>query len=137
MISDMKRVSFEDELEHTKLILKTANIKHKIIIDSDFISVPSLIENVLSMCLKEAVTNILKHSNATECMVILNESEKDIFLKVTDNGTSKAEFGYGNGLHGMKERLHFVNGEVQIHKSKKGFEVNMSVPKVLRQIEEG
>ena len=136
MISDMKQVSFKEELAHTKLILDTAEIKYKVSIEMDFKTIPILVENVLSMCLKESVTNILKHSNATQCLIILTESEKDIFLKISDNGTANTDFGYGNGLQGMKERLQFVNGEVQIHNSVKGFEVNMSVPKVLRQIEE-
>src|SRR5699024_1112484 len=114
----------------------TAEIKYKVSIEMDFKTIPILVENVLSMCLKESVTNILKHSNATQCLIILTESEKDIFLKISDNGTANTDFGYGNGLQGMKERLQVVNGEVQIHNSVKGFEVNMSVPKVLRQIEE-
>lgn len=137
MISDMKRVSFTEELKHTQLILDTVEIKHAETIEADFKNIPVLIENVLSMCLKESVTNILKHSNATECMIILTESEKDIFLKISDNGTGTASFNYGNGLQGMKERLEFVNGESHIHNSDSGFEVNMTVPKVLRQIEEG
>lgn len=137
MISDMKRVSFKEELKHTKLILDTAEIKHTEMIEAEFENIPVLIENVLSMGLKESVTNILKHSNATECMIILSESEQDIFLKVSDNGTDKTGFIYGNGLQGMKERLEFVNGEAHIHSSNSGFEVNMTVPKILRQIEEG
>lgn len=137
MISDMKRVNFQEELNHSKLILDTAEIKHAATIEVDFESIPILIENVFSMCLKESVTNIVKHSSATECMIILTESHKDIFLKISDNGTGTPGFNYGNGLQGMKERLQFVNGESHFHSSDSGFEVNITVPKVLRQIEEG
>ena len=128
MISDMKRVNFQEELNHSK---------HAATIEVDFESIPILIENVFSMCLKESVTNIVKHSSATECMIILTESHKDIFLKISDNGTGTPGFNYGNGLQGMKERLQFVNGESHFHSSDSGFEVNITVPKVLRQIEEG
>ena len=137
MISDMKRVNFQEELNHSKLILDTVEIKHAETIEVDFESIPILIENVLSMCLKESVTNIVKHSSATECMIILTESHKDIFLKISDNGTGTPGFNYGNGLQGMEERLQFVNGESHLHSSDSGFEVNITVPKVLRQIEEG
>nr|WP_035811675.1 sensor histidine kinase [Jeotgalicoccus saudimassiliensis] len=136
MISDMRRVNFCDELEHSRRILDTAAVKHTETIEADFKNIPILIENVLSMCLKESVTNIVKHSSATECMIILNESDKDIFLKISDNGTGTPGFNYGNGLQGMKERLQFVNGESEVHSSDSGFEVNITVPKVLRQIEE-
>ena len=137
MISDMRHVSFAEELKNTKMILDTAGVKHQEILETDFDNVPILIENVLSMCLRESVTNILKHSDATECMIIMTESDRDIFLKVSDNGTGADSFNYGNGLQGMKERLQFVNGESHVHSSISGFEVNMTVPKVLRQIEEG
>lgn len=137
MISDMKRVSIEAELKHTKMMLDIAQIKHKETIEADFENIPILVENVLSMCLKEAVTNIVKHSNAKTCVIIITETDKDIFLKISDDGVANKSFDYGNGLHGMRERLAFVNGESHIHSSSNGFEVNITVPKVLKHIEEG
>ena len=42
MISDMKQVSFKEELAHTKLILDTAEIKYKVSIEMDFKTIPIL-----------------------------------------------------------------------------------------------
>lgn len=137
MISDMKRVSFTSELAHTKMLFDTVKIKHQESIEVALETIPILIENVLSMCLKEATTNIIKHSNATECTIIMSETEQDIFLKITDNGNTNKEIEYGNGLYGMKERLAFVNGESHVHSSEIGFEINITVPKVLKHVEEG
>lgn len=36
----------------------------------------------------------------------------------------------------MKERLSFVNGELSVIPKVEGFEINIAVPKVLKEIEE-
>lgn len=137
MISDMKNVSLKDELSHVRMILETAGIKHDIHTEVDFEEIPMLTESVLSMSLKEAVTNVVKHSKAEYCSIILTETKKDIYLKVSDDGNNTSEINYGNGLQGMRERLSFVNGEFQVFSSENGFEVNITVPTVLRQLGEG
>lgn len=137
MISDMKNVSLKDELSHVKMILEAAEIEHDIQLEAEFEKIPMLTESVLSMSLKESVTNVVKHSDANQCMVMLTESNSDIFLKITDNGHNPQEVEFGHGLQGMRERLSFVNGEFQVFSSDNGFEVNIIVPKVLKQIEEG
>ena len=38
------------------------------------------------MCLREAVTNVVKHSKATRCAVSVLESQGELILKVEDNG---------------------------------------------------
>ncbi|UOQ84179.1 sensor histidine kinase [Gracilibacillus salinarum] len=137
MVSDMKSIQVEDEIEHAKQLLKLAGIACEVKAEADIDRIPILIENVISMCLKEAVTNIVKHSNASKCCLRLRDTEEATHLQVIDNGvgtTGKNKFG--NGLTGMKERLDFVNGTLRIHSSSEGFEVLVSVPKVLKQVEE-
>lgn len=137
MVSDMKKITIHEELNHIQQLLRAADIRKELIIEADISRLPALIENVLSMCLKEAVNNVVKHSGATECMLQLVETEKDLHLKVTDNGKSSGlAYDYGNGLDGMKERLSFINGEMDTIKTTEGFEVNITIPKVLRQIGE-
>ena len=137
MISDMKNASLTDELSHVRMLLDAAGISHEIHNERGPAELPMLTESVLSMSLKEAVTNVVKHSNARRCIITLTESDRDIFLKITDDGSASPKVHYGNGLQGMKERLTFVNGECRTFSSENGFEVNITVPKVLRQIEEG
>ena len=74
---------------------------------------PLLVENVLSMCLKEAVTNIVKHSNATWCRILIKQSPTEVLIQVEDNGNGMPDgvtSFQGHGLQGMRERLEFVNG---------------------------
>ncbi|MFC3420378.1 sensor histidine kinase [Salinicoccus hispanicus] len=137
MISDMKEVNLENEMEHVKKLMDAAQIRYDITVEGGFEQMPVLVENVLSMCLKEAVTNVVKHSQAQLCVIELIDTNRDILMKVMDNGEGEEVVTQpGHGLQGMKERLAFVNGTLQITNSKEGFEINITVPKVLKQIEE-
>ena len=53
LVSDMRTVRFEDELNRVAQILKAAEIELFMVGDLSLISIPPLVENVLSMCLKE------------------------------------------------------------------------------------
>src|SRR5699024_2272436 len=97
-----------------------------------------LIENVLSMCLKEAVTNVVKHSKATKCIIIMKESKKDMLLVIKDNGiglvnehTTKDEYG----LRGIRERLEFINGSLHIN-STSGTTLKIRVPNIIIETDE-
>ena len=39
------------------------------------------------MCLKEAVNNIIKHSGATKCKVLIQQFDKETIVLISDNGT--------------------------------------------------
>ncbi|MFB9859512.1 sensor histidine kinase [Salinicoccus siamensis] len=138
MISNMENVTLLEEIAHVKELMDAAQISYDINIDGDLGDIPTLAENVLSMCLKEAVTNVVKHSRAHFCAIEVIETNKDIFLKVMDNGDGRGgTFETGHGISGMRERLEFINGDLQIINSMDGFEINITVPKVLKQIGEG
>jgi two-component system sensor histidine kinase DesK len=117
LVSEMRGTRLEDEIERIKQILKVAQIEFAFEGSTQLHGVSLLSENVLSMCLKEAVNNILKHSGASSCTLSLAQSDTEVVMKVHDNGTSRAErlnFRQGHGLQGMKERLEFVNGTLSI-----------------------
>ncbi len=135
LISNMKYVSLTEELERVEGILDTAGIDHDITVEADIVNIPELIENILSMCLKEAVNNIIRHAGADHSRIELMETKGDILMTVSDDGTDNKRFISGNGLDGMRERLSFVSGELHITQTPEGFEVNVAVPKVLKETE--
>jgi PAS domain S-box-containing protein len=67
---------------------------------------------------KEALTNILRHAQATRVNVILEEEEGEFVLEVNDNGrgiTEAETTAPGSlGLIGMRERAHLVGGRIEI-----------------------
>lgn len=134
MVSEMRGTKLEAEITHVRQILKAAEIDLQLVGNFKKTYVPLFVESVLSMCLKEAVTNIVKHSRATTCTICLEQQSNGLLLKVQDNGvglTATSDFSRGNGLQGIQERLEFLNGSLSIH-SDRGTTISMMVPKVIQ-----
>ena len=129
LVADMRAVRIEEELFRVEQILRAAEIDFTLIGNPKEIRMPALSENVVSMCLKEAVTNIVKHSKASTCIVMLEQNENELMLSVKDNGVGFEETVslVGSGLKGMQERVEFLNGMVEV-KSKQGTEIIIHVP---------
>ncbi len=135
MVTQMRGTRLEDEMFRIKQILKAAEIEFQLVGEPILENTDLLTENVLSMCLKEAVTNVVKHSGASTCSVTIESARTELVLKVADDGVGIAEQDRnyrGHGLQGMKERLEFVNGSLEIV-SNHGATLIIRVPKVLKQ----
>lgn len=137
MVSDMRVASLEDEWIRARQMIETAGMNFEEAGAPGSVHLPPLIEHVLSMCLKEAVTNVTRHSNASVCQIAIDQGEEDTLLTVTDDGDgfSKDDYGEGSGLKGMKERLEFVNGTLKIEQNAKTA-LNFYVPTIIKQKEE-
>jgi two-component system, NarL family, sensor histidine kinase DesK len=137
MVTEMRGTRLEDEFFRIKQIIHAAQIELTLEGEPDLTNISLITENVVSMCLKEAVTNIVKHSKATHCSITFPPSRTDLVVCVKDNGVGlAAESAYikGNGLRGMQERLEFVNGSMEIF-ADQGTTILIKVPKILKKIE--
>lgn len=137
MVSNMKGAKLEEELFQVQQMLEAAELQYEIEELPDLEGTPLLVENVLSMCLKEAVTNVVRHSQASYCKIEVEQSPKELTIYVKDNGIGLNEDGKllkGYGLQGMKERLEFVNGELFLDSNESGTVVTIKVPKVIQQV---
>ncbi|MEK4762355.1 sensor histidine kinase [Viridibacillus sp. FSL E2-0187] len=133
MVSNMKAVKLQDELLHVEKILTAADIKMIIEGNSKFDNIPAITGNTLSMCLKEAVNNVVRHSKATECKITIIQKSDVIQLTVLDNGIGISNMNRkpsSNGLNGMKERVEFVNGDLEIS-GQNGTLVKVTLPNVI------
>ncbi|MGA9290503.1 MAG: sensor histidine kinase [Anaerobacillus sp.] len=138
MVSNMRGAKLEDELLRVQQILSAAEMEFRLEGDQILQNTPLLVENVLSMCLKEAVTNIVKHSNATWCRILIKQSPTEVLIQVEDNGDGMPDGVTpfkGHGLQGMRERLEFVNGTLDI-RSSKGTTLNIHVPNFIKKNEQ-
>ncbi|MGO4886300.1 sensor histidine kinase [Anaerobacillus sp. MEB173] len=139
MVSDMRGAKLEDEIVHIQQILKAAQMECTIEGDVNLSHTPLLVESVVTMCLKEAVTNVVKHSQAMSCKIVIQESPEELKVIVEDDGIgilTNKEPVKGYGLRGIRERLDFVNGSLEIMK-KKGTTLAIRVPNVIQQTKEG
>jgi two-component system sensor histidine kinase DesK len=97
-------------------------------------------EAVLAWCLREAVTNVIRHSGARRCRIRLADHGGELSLEVTDDGLGFAdqdpETPGGSGLRGMSERLSAIGGRLSLapadpgHKdhNDRGFRLVATVP---------
>ncbi|KOP64657.1 histidine kinase [Bacillus sp. FJAT-18019] len=133
MVTRMRGTRLTDEIFRIQQILKAAQIELTFEGTLEPENLSLMNENVISMCLKEAVNNIVKHSNATACSIVIESTETDLVARVKDNGTGFVidARNRGNGLRGMRERLEFVNGSMELT-SGKGTTLVLRVPNVLR-----
>jgi two-component system, NarL family, sensor histidine kinase DesK len=72
-------------------------------------------ETALSLALREAVTNIVRHARATTCKLRLVMVEGGRRLVVEDNG-EHAVTREGNGLRGMRERIESLGGRLSLER---------------------
>lgn len=137
LVTEMRGTRLQDELFRIKQILKAAQIEFTLVGDADQLDISLMNENVLGMCLKEAVTNIVKHSSATACSIVMEPARGEVVVRIQDNGVgvpTESVYYKGNGLRGMKERLEFVNGSMEIA-SNEGTQLTIKVPSSLKQPE--
>lgn len=130
MVSMMKRIRLKEEVLRTQQMIESAEMEFKLIGNPELPSTPLFVEHVLSMCLKEAVTNVVKHSNATVCEVQIIHSPSEVSIHIRDNGggiPDQLDSIKGHGLRGMRERLEFVNGNLAIDRTN-GINVKIWVP---------
>lgn len=138
MVSQMRGIRLKEEFVRIKQILDAAEIELKLDHDLPLKDNSLFLENILSMCLKEAVTNVVKHSKASKCMVRMEQLGDEIRLTIHDNGvgmTEQDDIGKGSGLLGIRERLEFVNGLMEIS-GEQGTTIRIKVPKMVNQREQ-
>jgi two-component system sensor histidine kinase DesK len=69
---------------------------------------------VLCLAVREAVTNIVRHAQATNCRIGFNTSVDGYHsLLITDDGAHPKLYE-GNGLRGMRERVQSLGGRLSI-----------------------
>ena len=83
------------------------------------------------MILKEAITNILRHSNGDHVIVKTQQNEDSLLLTIFDNGShysaKNKEPLFSNGLTGIIERVSELKGQFSIN-TEQGFELTINLP---------
>ncbi|WP_433745772.1 histidine kinase [Falsibacillus pallidus] len=115
LVSDMRTITIAEELIHIQQSLKAASITYQFDGKMEFSSIPPLTQNIVSMCIREAATNVIKHSKATHCTISISQTPDRLFVKVKDDGMGiDSANDVGNGLRGMEERLALIDGGLKL-----------------------
>jgi two-component system, NarL family, sensor histidine kinase UhpB len=89
------------------------------------------LELVIYRVAQEALTNVLRHAEASRCLLALQSSGQDVELDVSDDGRGMPDRleGATIGIEGMRERALLVGGSLLIDSnSEAGTTVSLRVP---------
>jgi hypothetical protein len=117
---------------------KRTGVKVKLDLATSAKRLPGGIEIALFRVLQEGLTNVHRHSGASEVMVSFQYQRRNIVLEIRDNGRGipaerldrlrKTGAETGVGLAGMRERMHELNGKVEMESDGHGTTMRAMVP---------
>jgi two-component system sensor histidine kinase DesK len=114
----------EGELRNARMALEAAGIRLEAAVEPPGLTPAQ--ETVFALALREAVTNVVRHAQATVCRLTLRPSGRYCELEVADDGLGGAPVE-GSGLRGMRERVEAIGGAVECNGSK-GTSLRVRVP---------
>jgi two-component system sensor histidine kinase DesK len=112
------------EVDHARATLDTAGLQFEC--EMEKVSVPPAEESVLVLALREAITNIVRHSAATKCRVQFLRTTAGYELQISDDGRGGMA-GEGSGLTGMRERVESLGGALNRDGSR-GTRLSIRIP---------
>lgn len=93
-------------------------------------AVPAYVDVALFGIAREAVTNTVRHAQATQVRIVLSSTDKNAHLTVEDNGKGAQSLkSGGHGVQGMEERVRVLGGQFTAsNKLQGGFAIAADVP---------
>jgi signal transduction histidine kinase len=75
---------------------------------------PEPVEVAAYYLVSEALTNILKHSDATSASVSVTRRHTQVVVAVADDGAGGADRVSGSGLRGLTDRIEALGGQLEV-----------------------
>ncbi|WP_153009918.1 sensor histidine kinase [Sporosarcina koreensis] len=120
LVSEMKFIPLDKEIEQVISILTQAGMEATVEVMEEPPLLSSVEETMLSLSLREAATNIIKHSKATHCLVRMNVENDTYSIQISDNGIGLQRIKSGMGMHSMKERMQALLGTATVEEGERG-----------------
>ncbi|WP_295026274.1 sensor histidine kinase [uncultured Mobiluncus sp.] len=111
-VAGLKVQSLSEEITAASQALESAGIdlRREGSAWSDLDSIPAANQAVFAWVIREATTNIIRHTAARRATIKLDRSS----LTITDNGVGISPEAAGHGLEGLKARVEQVGGTLSI-----------------------
>ncbi len=113
VVRGYRTVDLDTELAGARSVLASAGVECRVIGDGAGLS-PAL-QGALGWAVREGITNVLRHSEASSCTVTLRPGAGSVRLVMENDGVldGKAQELGSTGLVGLTERLAALNGTVR------------------------
>ena len=107
--------SLDAELKQAKATLETAGVT--VSSETSQVTLSPTQESVVALVVREAITNVVRHANASNCLLRMTPVNGSCRLEIQDDGRGGASIE-GNGLRGMRERVQALGGTLERDTSK-------------------
>lgn len=136
-VAGIRAAALENEVASAKTLLDTAGVA--LTFGREGGMLPPEIETTLAMIVREAATNIQRHSGAHNATIEVTteavaaepggrSGEKTVLLRVSDDGCGGVATS-GNGLSGIRERVRSLAGTLEIESPRgKGTTLRVRLP---------
>jgi len=91
-------------------------------------SLGSEVDDVLYHIVQEGITNAFRHGQAMRIDILLWLTERDLRIRVADNGTGAKAVKEGIGFQGIQEMLGRLDGTFHAGNAEEGFQISASIP---------
>jgi two-component system sensor histidine kinase DesK len=125
-----RELSLEAEARAVRSLLLAAGVEVEVRLD--YPDLPGRITTVLATVLREATTNILRHTRASRCDIEVAADIHAVVMDVFNDGPleqPESVAGEGRGLANLTERVTHLGGELTAGRDPAGgFRVRVSIP---------
>ena len=121
-VDGYRDLTLPGELARARTALTAAEIAADLPNSTD--AVPTDRRELFAWTVREGITNVIRHSGARRCTVLLGAHE----VEIRDDGRGSESAGVGNGLTGLRERAAALGGTVVTQPLQPGFSLKVLVP---------
>ena len=111
-VAGYRRPTLPAEVTSARSALRAAGIAFAV--EDQAGTLPADQDSVLAWCLREAITNVVKHSGARRCDVSLSRDDGRVRMSIEDDGKGASALEGGSGLEGMRERVARAGGTFEV-----------------------
>jgi two-component system, NarL family, sensor histidine kinase DesK len=123
-VEGYRELTLPGELARARMALSAAEIDAELPNTTD--GVPTDRRELFAWAVREGITNVIRHSGAQRCTVVLGEHEVEV--RDDGRGAVSAGAGVGNGLTGLRERATVLGATVVTQSLDPGFSLKVVVP---------
>ena len=123
-VSDLKQLNLVSQLAQLKqrLVEQEFNVTFNVVLNT----LPAKVEGLAGLIIKEAVTNLLRHSSTKNSEINIEQTAQQLLITVIDHAPCST-LSAGNGLNGIKERAEQLNGSASFTCGER-FTLNVILP---------
>lgn len=126
VVHGYRAVDLGAQLAAVEQVLRSSGIRCAVTVPPD--EVPQETARHLVAVLREASTNVIRHSQATWCRIEISRDGDEVRMSMSNDGASgKTPDRYSFGLRGLSERLTEVGGTLRHHRDGDVFHLDVQM----------